>query len=72
MSVQDLATDLGVQAINRSKIYNKGEANHAFAFGWFVGDIGTILSDMNLSKKQIEVLSRRVKHLEKLYEAQSA
>ena len=71
MSTHDLAKELGRQALNRSKIYNKGVEDYAFAFGWLVGDVGTILDDMNLTKKQIEVLSRRIQQLENLWAKQN-
>ena len=72
MDIRDLTSELGKQALNRSKIYNKGVENHAFAFGWFVGDIGTVLDDMCLTKKQVEVLTRRIKQLENLWAKQNA
>ena len=72
MDIRELTSELGKQALNRSKIYNKGADDYAFGFGWFVSDIGTVLDDMNLTKKQVEVLAHRIKQLENLWAKHNA
>lgn len=66
MNVYDAVDSLSKIALERSKIYNDGEQNYAFAFGWFNSDIQALLDDMGLTKKQLKVLSDRLAQLEKL------
>ena len=66
MNTYDLMTELSNLALDRSKIYNEGSANYAFAFGWFVSDMGITLNDMGLTKKQLKVIQERVEKLQNL------
>ena len=66
MSVYDSVDALKSVALERSKIYNEGTENHAFAFGWFAADMQTILDEMGLSKKQLKVLEDRIVRMNKI------
>jgi len=68
MSVHDLMTELSNLTLDRSKIYNEGTYNYAFAFGWFVSDMKINLDEMGLTKKQLKVLEDRINKLKKLAE----
>ena len=66
MSVYDSVDALKAVALERSKKYNEGTENHAFAFGWFAADMQAILDEMGLSKKQMKVLEDRIVRLNKI------
>lgn len=66
MSVYDSVDVLKFVALERSKKYNGGDENHAFAFGWFAADMQAILDEMGLSNKQMKVLEDRVVRMIKM------
>lgn len=68
MNTYDLMTELSNLTLDRSKIYNEGSNNYAFAFGWFVSDMGITLDDMRLTKKQLKVIEDRINKLKRLAE----
>lgn len=66
MSTYDLMKDLSNVTLDRSKSYNEGSYNYAFAFGWFVSEMQANLDEMGLTKKQLKVLEDRLAKLQKL------
>lgn len=70
MSVYDIVKDLSECSLDRSKKYNEGDQNYAFAFGWFVSEMQANLDNMGLTKKQLKVLEDRIQTLKKISEKQ--
>lgn len=56
MNESDATNMLKNGALARSKIYNNGDMNYAFAFGYLTGDITSFLQELNLNRKQLKVL----------------
>lgn len=49
------------EAFESSKIYNNGEKDYAYSFGYAMGTLSGLLEDLNLSDWQIKVLQEKMK-----------
>jgi hypothetical protein len=56
MNESDAIDLLKNAALSQSKIYNNGDMNYAFAFGYLTGDVTNLLQELNLNKRQFKVL----------------
>lgn len=56
MNESDAIDMLKNGALAKSKIYNNGDMNYAFAFGYLTGDITSLLQELQLNKKQLKIL----------------
>lgn len=60
MNESDAINTLKTSALAKSKIYDNGNMNYAFALGYLSGDISTLLQELNLNKKQLKILENFV------------
>jgi len=66
MNIYDLVDSIAKVSLERSKKYNDGSENYAFAFEWLKSELQADLDQMGLTENQLKVLSARLNSLEKL------
>ena len=65
MNTKEYISNLEYIVTQLSKEHNEGNISYPYAFGYFVSQMGNTLDELNLSKKQLQVLETRLNHVVK-------